>query len=302
MKSISRRIALLVMVGSSQQEHDAEMLVDSMRDFGGAYGKCPIFVVQTDTERLACRGLAARGAQLVPLKMNEKYRSYPFADKVFACAQIEKMVAGDIETLVWMNPECLVLQPPVELELTSLQAAAVRPVHIKNVGSSANELTNPYWSTVFKACGLDPDEILTVESFVDGQKIRAYFNSGTMSIRPDKGILQVWCSDFEKLLEDKAFQETIADDRLHRLFLHQVVFSAVLVSKLQPSEIKMLPPEYGYPLHLHAKLPVERRARAINDLVTIIYEDYFHQHDWDQGITVREPVKSWLKSRLTGKH
>jgi len=36
--------------------------------------------------------------------------------------------------------------------------------------------------------------------------------------------------------------------------------------------------------------------------VTIIYEDYFHQHDWDQGITVREPVKSWLKSRLTGKH
>jgi len=302
MKSIDRRIAFLAMVGSAQQEHDAEMLVDSMRDFGGAYGKCPIYVVQTNPERLACKGLAARGARLVPLKMSEEYRSYPFADKVFACAQAEKMVAGEIEALVWMNPECLVLQPPVELELASSQVAAVRPVHIKNVGSAANESMNPYWSTVFRACDLDPEKVLTVESFVDGQKIRAYFNSGTMSIRPDKGVLQTWCSDFEELLGDKAFQETIADDRLHRLFLHQAVFSAVLMSKLQPSEIKMLPPEYGYPLHLHDKLPAKRRARAINDLVTIIYEDYFHQNDWDQGIAMGEPLKSWLKSRLAGRH
>jgi len=302
MKSIDRRIAFLVMVGSAQQERDAEMLVDSLRDFGDAYGKCPIYVVQTDPERLPCKGLAARGTQLVPLKMNEKHRNYFFADKVFACAQVEKMVAGRVEALVYMNPECLVLQPPVELQLASSEVAAVRPVHIRNVGSAANEPMNPYWSTVFKACALDPEKVFAVESFVDGQKTRAYFNSGTMSIRPDKGIFQMWCADFEKLLQDEAFQGTIADDRLHRLFLHQAVFSAVLVSKLQLSEIKMLPPEYGYPLHLHDKLPTERRARALNDLVTVIYEDYFRQRDWEHGLTIAVPLKTWLASRLAGRH
>lgn len=289
------------MVASQQEERDAAMLIDSIHDFAGRYKDCTIYVAQTDPDRLSCEDLRGQNVELVPLKMNEEFRSYLFADKVYACAQVETMVTGKVQVLVWMNPQCLVLRPPTELELKPPQAAAVRPVHIRNVGSLANEPVNRYWSTVFKACELDPAKAFTVESFVDKQKVRAYFNSGTMSVRLDKCIFRTWRMNFEKLVSDKAFQRTIEDDRLHRLFLHQAVFSAVLVAKLQPSEIEILPPEYGYPLHLHDKLPPERKAQSLNDLTTVICEDYFHGPNWAQGIIVREPLKTWLASRFAGR-
>ena len=296
MVETAQTLVFLTVVTSPQEEHYASILIDSIRDFSGQYRNCEIYVAQSGRERLACEALKARGARIVALEMNDRLRGYPLADKVYACAQLERMIGSESQVLVWMNPECLVLRPPVELALRPSEAIAVRPVHIKNVGSPTTEPANDYWLTVFKTLGVDPARAFAVESFVDGQNIRAYFNCGTMSIRPERELCQVWKESFERLALDKAFQQTL--DKRHALFLHQVVFSAVLAARLQPSEIKMLPPDYGYPLHLHGELPSERKSGSLNDLTTVIYEEYFQDPNWADGIAIQEPLKSWLTSRL----
>ncbi len=294
--SIAQTLVFLTVVKSAQEEHYASILIDSIRDFSGQYRDCEIYVARSGQERLPCEHLKARGAKIVTLEMDDRLKGYPLADKVYACAQLERMIGNESRALVWMNPECLVLRPPVELTLKPHEAIAVRPVHIRNVGSPIVEPVNDYWLAVFKALGVDPARAFAVESFVDGQKIRAYFNCGTMSIRPERKLCQFWKESFEELALDKAFQQTL--DKRHVLFLHQVVFSTLLVARLQPPEIKMLPPEYGYPLHLHGELPSERKSRSLNDLTTVIYEEYFQRPNWAEGIAIHEPLKSWLASRL----
>jgi len=296
MVATAQGLVFLTVVTSPQEEHYASILIDSIRDFAGPYRHCEIYVAQSGRERLSCKGLRARGAKIVTLEMNDRLRGYPLADKVYACDQLERAIISESQVLVWMNPECLVLRPPVELTLRPSEAIAARPVHIKNVGSPIAEPANDYWLTVFKALGVDPAGVFAVESFVDGQKIRAYFNCGTMSIRPERELCQVWKDSFEKLALDKMFQQTL--DKRHALFLHQVVFSAVLVARLQPSEIKMLPPDYGYPLHLHEELPSERKSGSLNGLTTVIYEEYFQRPNWAEGMAIYEPLKSWLASHL----
>ena len=296
MVATAQGLVFLTVAMSPQEEHYASILIDSIRDFAGPYRNCEIYVAQSGRERLPCEDLKARGARIVTLEIDDRVRGYPLADKVYACAQLESMIGSGSQVLVWMNPECLVLRPPIELILRPSEAIAVRPVHIKNVGSPISEPANDYWLAVFKALGADPARAFTVESFVDRQKIRAYFNCGTMSIHPERELCQAWKESFERLALDKAFQQSL--DKRHALFLHQVVFSAVLVARLQPSEIKMLPPDYGFPLHLHGELPSERKSRSLNDLTTVIYEEYFQDPNWADEIGIQEPLKSWLTSRL----
>jgi hypothetical protein len=98
-----------------------------------------------------------------------------------------------------------------------------------------------------------------------------------------------------KLLQDQAFQKGSCSDELHKVFLHQAVFSAVLSKFIAPNRILILPPTYSYPYHLQGKIPASRRVNALNDLVVAVYEE---DHPLDPGtctdITIREPLRRWL--------
>jgi hypothetical protein len=62
-------------------------------------------------------------------------------------------------------------------------------------------------------------------------------------------------------------------DELHHIFLHQVVLNALVTRLVAPGRVRLLPPSYSYPLHFHARLAVEQRARAMNDVRVAAYED-----------------------------
>lgn len=134
----------------------------------------------------------------------------------------------------------------------------------------------------------------TVESFVDQEHIRAYFNTHAFAINPAKGVLQSWLAYFDRLLCDQDFQAGPCLDKLHQIFLHQAVLSALLATALAPERVRMLPPEYNYPYNLHSELPLERQAQALNDLVTLTYEDRSLNPADVEDIEIREPLRSWL--------
>jgi len=66
------------------------------------------------------------------------------------------------------------------------------------------------------------------------------------------------------------------------------------VRMLDWERIRILPAEYNYPYNLQSRVPPERRARALNDLVTVACEDRSMDPAAMDDIEVREPLLSWL--------
>jgi hypothetical protein len=54
----------------------------------------PIHVLVANPKVASGQSLAAKGAQVRTLEMDDRFRSFPFAVKVYACAQIAELLAG----------------------------------------------------------------------------------------------------------------------------------------------------------------------------------------------------------------
>jgi hypothetical protein len=283
------KICFLTVVNTKQEEHQARFLIESLRSFGGELRACPVWVFVPGTVDPGDFD-AMENVAVFPLDIEAPYRHYILADKVFACARAEELAGAESHSLVWLNLDCLIANPPVLFDLGPAFDAALRPVHIKNVGSPAQEPLDDYWKTVYRMIDVEGASY-TVESFVDAQILRPYFNTHCFSINPARGILQVWREYFKSLVIDKKFQAGPCQDELHQVFLHQVVLSAVIMKSLDRARIRMLPPEYSYPLHLQQRLPASRRVKILNSLVCAVYEeDESRLSDFE----VQEPLKSWL--------
>lgn len=292
------RTVFLVLVSTIGQRSGARLLVDSIRSFGGALGDCPIWLFEADPQGAPCKSLEGTGVRVLPLTVPETVRHYWFAGKVYACAQAEKLAAPGIRSLVWLSTDCLIIQPPLLFDLAPSFDAAVRPVHVRNVGLAATEPVDGFWREVYRTVGVQ-DIGITVESFIGAQHIRAYFNSHALAINPSKGLFRRWFECFESLVCDQEFQSSSCRDELHQVYLHQAVLSALVVTLLDPQRIRTLPPTYSYPYNLHQSVPPDRRASALNDVVSIAYEGRLLDPDVVDDVSINEPLRSWLSARAS---
>jgi len=271
----------------------ARIVIDSLRTFGGPLrdGRVWAFVLRERDVPPTLPGL--EGVECFPLAVEPGCAAFPLAEKVYACARAEEIAGPEIRSLVWLSLDCLIVRPPVAFDLGPECDAAFRPVHHRNIGPRAGEPLDAYWRTIYRTVGLE-DVPYTVESFVDSQMLRPYFNTHCFAFNPAAGLGRAWWAHFKALAMDLAFQEGPCRNELHQIFLHQAVLSA-LVPKLLPWErVRGLPPEYNYPLHMLDEMPPELRVPALNGLVNAVYEDQF---PWAK-IEVHEPLRSWLRERL----
>jgi hypothetical protein len=274
----------------------ARLLIESLRTFGGAMQNCPFWLFEANSEKTSCRDLENMEVKVITLETPEPFRHYLFGDKVYACAQAETLAPTGVHSLVWIDPNCFIVQAPSLYALKGECDAAFRPVHICNVGSLANQPPNAYWQKIYAAVGVK-DLPMTVESFVDGRRLRAYFNSHGFSINPAKGLMKRWLACFETQINDLSFQSGACQDDVHKIFLFQAILSTVVAGSVEAHRIRVLPPEYNYPYNLQEAIPVERRAQAFNDLVSFTYEDLSMKPQDIKNIEIREPLLGWLMQR-----
>lgn len=282
-------IHYMTVISSQVEAQRVKLLIESLRRFGGRFGAYPVRLFCTDmkfTEGFSESDTLKR----FHLKMDLPLSNYPLAEKVFACALAEEMAAleGD-QTLIWLNPGCLIFNPPELFILDDQYDAAFRPVHIRNVGFLANQPIDGYWQRVYEVVRVNQVPY-TIESFVDGQILRPYFNTHCFAINPARGILQAWRAIYVALLMDKEFQDEYCHGELHQIFLHQVVLNALVMKSIQRKRLLMLPPEYSYPLHLQERLPITKRVKSLNQLVCMVYEE----NTLLDAVEIQDPVRSWL--------
>ncbi len=293
----NRRDLVFATVAVSADEMRAtRLLVESVRAFGGELSSCPIWIFGS-RESASPEDLPSElGAEFHELEVPDSMKGFALAEKVVACAEAERLVDRGVRSLVWMSSDTLVVNPPVLYEMDEGHDAALRPVHIRNVGMPVGVPLDNFWQRVMEVAGIQ-DTDYSVESFVDRALIRAYFNSHSYCANPSIGLFQEWLRCFEKLVNDAGFQEEGCSDELHKIFLHQAVLSALTVAMIPDECIRILPPTYSYPYNLQMSIPPDRRVRAMNELVSVVYEDLPMNPDEIEGIEIQEPLRSWLRDR-----
>ena len=236
----------LILFRSEAGERQARIVVESLRAFGGPLRDCVVWAFVLDPDRVSRALPGIEGVHRFPLAVEAGCLPYPFAEKVYACAQAEKMAGPDIRSLVWLSLDCLIINPPALFDLgpgpdVAPADAAFRPVHHRNIGSPAHEPLDDFWQGVYQALEID-DMPYVVESFVDGQTLRPYFNTHCFAFNPAMGLGRAWWEYFKVVASDRAFQAGPCRDKPHQVFLHQAILSTLVPKLLAWKRVRLLPP------------------------------------------------------------
>lgn len=269
------------------------LLVESLRAFGGELSEYPLWLFLPQPDQVDLAGLDKLNVHAITLNTPDHLNGYLFTEKVCACAWAEEHSSFDVRSLVWIDPACFIIQPPVLFQLTHGKQAAVRPVHIQNVGLTIDQPLDDYWKQIYETVGI-LDDTSSVRSFVDQRNLRSYFNTHAISVDPTRGLFNLWKQYYSQLVNDKSFQHTACQDELHQVFLHQAILSAILGSTLTVYQLRILPSIYNYPYNLQAEIPGNLRAISMNELVCLTYEDRTLMPSSVHDIQIEEPLRSWL--------
>ncbi len=287
-------LTYMIMISSREEEKQASVLIKSIRKFGGKFSDEPVVIVLSDTIRALGESLKGNAIEIVKLDMNEILRRFPFSDKVYACAQVEKLVEGKTDWLVWLNPDALMIAPPEEIVSDKNACASLRPVHIMNIGSGFTEPLTEYWKKIYLIAGVDSNKIWPVKSYVDSKNLKPYFNSGCMAFRPEFGILREWKKVYETMLLDKDIYRFYSSDNNGAYFFHQAVLSAVLIIKAGQKKINILPASYGYPLVLQNSDDFVNKKDSVSEMKIILCGNYNNLN----LLIPEEPYNIWFKENL----
>jgi len=289
-------VTFFSLVRTSDEACQARWMIESLRAFGGGLKESPVWIFSPPEEHFEVEFQDQEQVECLLLEAPADFPRYHFASKTLACAQAEALAGPQIDALVWFNPQALVIQPPMLLDLHPPYQAAFRPVHIRNIGSLADQPLDRFWCTIYDRIGLR-EAPYAIQSFIDGQSIRPYFNTHIFAVDPKAGILQSWWTDFVALVQDEEFQSCDCQDPLQQIFLHQAVLSVLITQRLQRDQLCFLPDEYSYPLHLHARIPDSLRARSLDQLVCPVYEDNESHPLILNDLPISPALKSWLIPR-----
>lgn len=277
------------------------LLLASLREFGGELAESPLWVLfpgalgeftaeETDL-------LQELDARFMPYNAEKGLLKFPLGAKVKAAAAAEKLASGETDLLVWLDPDTLILSPPLEYLLPEGKALAYRPVHHQLLGTNWGEELDGYWQLVYQAAGAVPEQDFPMLTHA-GERIRPYFNAGSYAVRPALGILERWWKNFQSCYQAPEFRSFYERDPFYAVFTHQAVLTGTILSMLDQVDLQALSPTYNYPLHLHEEIPGEQRAESIDDLVTVRYEDTFQQPGWQDALPFSEELAGWISSRL----
>jgi hypothetical protein len=239
--------------------------------------------------------LAQSGARFIPFEPDPAVFEFPFAAKVMAAAFLEAQAQGEAERLVYMDRDTIVLQEPAEFLIPAGQVLGYRPVHHRLIGSAWDQAVDPFWKLVYEVCNVPLDHLFPMVTHA-GERIRPYFNAGVYSIRPERGLLAQWRDLFFNCYRLPQFNAYYEKDQLYAIFIHQAIFTGILLQNLKADEMLEFSPKINYPLHLQEDIPPDQRPALIDELVTVRYERIFDESGWAR-FAMSENLKNWLEAQ-----
>ena len=279
---------------------DLHLLLASLRDFGGEQANAPVWVcIPENLVEVPTRvqeHFTALDVGLLKFQADTRIQSFPFGARVQAAYVAEKALAGKSNFLAWLDSDTIILQEPDEFLLPPGIILGCRPVHHRLLGTRWGEALDPFWELVYLKCraSFDATDHMTTHT---GEKISPYFNAGSFVVRPEVGLLKSWWRVFLGQMHSADFLPFYSKDKRYPIFLHQAIFTGVILAALDKGQRLEFGPRINYPLHLHQEIPPDLRAESINDLVTVRCESILDEPGWNDHLPIHEPLLSWLENQ-----
>ena len=287
-------LAFVICVESGSLEEQSILLAQSIRKWCGTHADSRIVCVEprghSGLHPETLKALEELGVEHRIEKLNDDFRWYAIANKIFTAAWAEQELTEDV--VVICDTDTFFINDPIALELS--QGVAGRPVGQKKRGSTGpGDETDPYWERMYKLCGVSERPFTEATLEDETRPIRAYFNSGLVAARREEGVFAAWLSDFRTLMDAEHFPPD-GKRNMDQLSL------AVTIARIW-DRVEVLEAPYNYMLRRRPKMPEPARSMPLEDLVHVHYRKWLHVpgfvDELEPPIPDGERIR-WLKERL----
>jgi hypothetical protein len=291
-------IAFILCAERGVLEQQAVLLCRSLRRYGGRHAGAPIYTFQprrgTEIGRETLAVLSSLGVEHITETLNTDHEDCPYANKVFASAWAEENLREEV--LVFVDSDTVFVAEPAELNLPESTDAAVRPVNNRRLGSTgAGDDNEDYWKKLYQICGVEGEHF--VRAAIDGESIRAYFNSGLVALRRSAGLGNRWRDSFLRLMKEEHFHAAAGVAGTDEFSLATTLGSAF-------DRVRILDARYNYPLQFVERQMLDSPLRdwQLEDLVHFHYRFGFNVPGYLRrlrpALDAASEIVGWLERHL----
>lgn len=289
-----------------QQIPQAVILARSIRTFGGALSTSAIRLYfppgyPEPTGDLRA-DLSELGVDVRWYELPSGAAPYVLAGKPFAAARAEADARGSADLLVLLAPNTLMLAEPKEMLLPAGKALGFSPVHHQNVGSWYEEAPDEWWTRIFRVLGISGSAFWPMETLADRRVVRPYFSSGSLVVRPERGLMAAWARSFTALAGDAEIAR-MSKEGLRNVFLHQAALAGAMVAELPRDQMFQLSYRYNYPLFFERFFGAVYPFDSLEDVATMRYEFAFEDlpDGWQEDVRAPTHLLDWITRQFGGQ-
>jgi hypothetical protein len=205
--------------------------------------------------------------------LDHPYVYFPFLDKIYAAAHCESKM---VTSFLWIDVDSYFHKATSNLYKETIR---INPVDKKNIGILKEAPTPDLWVDLLKIVHMDEAiyRLHTVETTISKETIYPYFNLGMVYLSPSYAIFHDTKQLLIDALSNQVFLEKLRNKPTYQIFLHQAIFSLVLLKKISFEKIHPLPKGLNFPLHLLEEL---EKKPNLKKLRSFRYDTFFENHDW----------------------
>jgi hypothetical protein len=299
------RVVFTTSIDYAGQVPQIQVLARSIRAFGGSLASAPVWVyVPEGAAPLPDFNLAELrelGVEVRSFPVPSEVLGFFLGGKPYAAAQAEADAAGEADLLILLAPNTLVLADPTEMVLPAGKDLAFSPVHHTNVGSWYEAPPDEWWGRIYQVLGIRKEDLWPMETLADRRILRPYFSSGSLVVRPEKGLMAGWARAFREVAVDPEIAAASAEGS-HNTFLHQAALAGALVRALNREEMLQLSFRYNYPLFFDRFFGAVNAFDSLEEVATMRYEFSFDDlpEGWRAGVRAPPGVLDWITAQLGG--
>jgi hypothetical protein len=275
-------VAIVLSVEEGILEHQAILLVESLRRFGGPASDLPVYAISPRPARApgadCLSSLRRLGATTIVEPLVDEAEAYGTLARLAACAWAEEHLAHP--TIVSLDDDMLVVRPP-DFSLGQADMVA-RPVDCKGMCTCGEgDEYDDYWRRASRACGVSYDDIPWVETTVDRLRVKASYNGGMVIVRRSLGLFREAARMFAILrghdlaprargvIEVVASTGSVGPEASRWWGGAQAVLS--LAATRLGAQVAVAPPGYNVPVHLAEAAARSGRPLSLTDAVLVHY-------------------------------
>jgi len=277
------------------------ILIRSLRQFGGEMSELPIWALVPEDDALALdflKELETMHIRVVPFRIDDDFKRFPFALKAVAAAQAELLAGKNQKILAWHDRTGFIQRAPKAFDLPPDKTFGFRPTDIANIGALFGQTLPSFWIRVCETFNITTDQLPIITSIIDRKDLHLYINAGLLVVRPESGILKKWTDNLQKTYNLPEFSQFYRADQRYAIFMHQAALTAAVVQQSTPEERLILPENYLFSVDNFLEYPPELKPDSLDEIITGRFHDFFALNNWEEMIVASDQLINWFKAQL----